>query len=77
MYLVDAGHLASLYKGMDERANGDPVDRIAQAYREPLPEVLMAALEAGVAVQGFKFDVVCEALRDLITEQLVEPTFPT
>ena len=68
--------MASLYKGMDERANGDPVERIAQAYRDPLPEVLAAALDAGVAVPGFQIDVVCEALRDLITEQLIEPTFP-
>eukprot|EP01043_Picozoa_sp_COSAG02_P011542 COSAG02_NODE_426_length_22559_cov_5.439403_3_plen_114_part_00 len=73
---LSAGHVASLYKGMDERANGDPVERIAQAYREPLPEGLAAALEAGVAVPGFQIDVVCEALRDLITEQLIEPTFP-
>ena len=61
---------------MDERANGDPVERIAHAYREPLPEVYVAALEAGVAVPGFQIDGVCEALRDLITEQLTEPTFP-
>jgi hypothetical protein len=73
---LSAGHIASLYKGMDERANGDPVERIAQAYRDPLPEVLAAALDAGVAVPGFQIDVVCEALRDLITEQLIEPTFP-
>ena len=61
---------------MDERANGDPVERIAHAYRDPLPEVYAAALEAGLAVPGFQIDVVREALRDLITEQLTEPTFP-
>jgi hypothetical protein len=62
---------------MDQRANGDPVERIAQAYRDPLPEVLEAVLEAGVrGATGFDVGVVLDALRDLITEQLVEPTFP-
>ena len=75
---VQLAHLASLYKGMDQRANGDPVERIAQSYRELLPDVLKVALETGVDGTFGAFDVglVLGALRDLITEQLTEAVFP-
>jgi len=73
---VTLAQLGALYTGLDERANGDPIDRTDPRYREEVPEGLLMELQVALGVTEFDGDVLRAAMHDLLAEQLVEPNFP-